>query len=215
MKKKAVIVDYGLGNIFSAQQSFLKVAYDSGLEISVKTTNKPSDVMNADFIVLPGQGAFSSCMMGLKEIPGMIKALEDSVLKNKKPFLGICVGMQLLANIGYENGNYPGLGWIDGAVKKIEVKNLKLPHMGWNSVKLTNKSKIFNFNQENKDFYFVHSYYFDCLDKKNVVGLTNYGFDFASIVAKENIYGVQFHPEKSSDQGLGLIKDFLFYDINS
>jgi glutamine amidotransferase len=209
MKKKTVIVDYGLGNIFSAQQSFLKVAYDSGLEISVKTTNKPNDVMNADFIVLPGQGAFSSCMMGLKEIPGMIKALEDSVLKNKKPFLGICVGMQLLADAGFENGKHLGLGWISGSIKKMEVENLKLPHMGWNNVKIKENSAKMKFNTKNKDFYFVHSYFFDCSNKANIIGTTNYGIDFTSIVAKENIYGVQFHPEKSSDQGLELIRDFL------
>jgi glutamine amidotransferase len=213
MKKQVVIVDYGLGNIVSAQQSFLKVAYENSMEISIKISKNPNEVMGAPYIVLPGQGAFKSCMTGLKEIPGMIDALEESVLKKKIPFLGICVGMQLLANTGYENGEHKGLGWIEGKIKKLEVKNLKLPHMGWNNVKIINKSKKMNFNQENKDFYFVHSYFFDCFDNKNVVGLTSYGLDFASIVAKENIYGVQFHPEKSSDQGLGLIKDFLFYDI--
>ena len=209
MKKKVTIVDYGLGNILSAQQSFLKVIRDNSLEIEVVISNKPDELNNSSHIVLPGQGAFNSCMNGLKNIPGMIEVLEKNVLKKNKPFLGICVGMQLLAEHSYENGNHRGLGWIKGKIKKLKANNLKLPHMGWNNVKFVRKIFEMKFNQENRDFYFVHSYFFDCFDKENIIGLTNYGLDFASIVGKENIYGVQFHPEKSSNQGLGLIKNFL------
>ena len=210
MKKKVVIVDYGLGNIVSAQQSFLKVIKDNQLDAEVIISNQPSDICASSHIVLPGQGAFLSCISGLKKISGVIEALEDSVLINKKPFLGICVGMQLLADLGYENGVHRGLGWIKGSIKKLEVSRLKLPHMGWNNIKIINNSYQMNFNQRKNDYYFVHSYFFDCFDKNNIIAYTQYGSDFPSIVGKENIYGVQFHPEKSSEQGLGLIKNFLF-----
>ena len=123
MNKKITIVDYGLGNIFSAQQSFLKVIFESSLSAEVVVSNLPSDLQNSSHIVLPGQGAFKSCMKGLMEIPGMLRALDKSVINNKRPFLGICVGMQLLAEIGYENEKFEGLGWISGAIKKMEVKN--------------------------------------------------------------------------------------------
>jgi len=209
MKKKITIVDYGLGNIVSAKQSFLKVVAEKNFEAEVVISSNPRDIRESSHIVLPGQGAFESCMNGLKKIPGMIGALEESVIKNKKPFLGICVGMQLLAEKSYENGQHLGLGWIKGSIKKLEVKNLKLPHMGWNSVEIVNQQTNMKFNLENKDLYFVHSYFFECSKKENVVGLTYYGSNFTSIICKENIYGVQFHPEKSSDQGLVLINNFL------
>jgi len=209
MKKKIVIVDYGLGNIVSAQQSFLKIIKDSFFDAEVIISNQPSDICASSHIVLPGQGAFSSCIGGLKNIFGMIDALEESVLIKKKPFLGICVGMQLLAETGYENGVHQGLGWIKGSIKKLKVKKLKLPHMGWNNIQIINNSYEMSFEQKNNDYYFVHSYFFDCFDKKNIIASTQYGLDFPSIIGKENIYGVQFHPEKSSEQGLGLIKNFL------
>ena len=209
MKKKVTIVDYGLGNIISAQQSFLKVIRDNGLEVEVVVSNKPEELNSSSHIVLPGQGAFKSCIDGLKNISGMIKALENNVLQKNKPFLGICVGMQLLAERSCENGDHKGLGWIKGTIKRLNVNSLKLPHMGWNNVRFVKNIFEINLDHENKDFYFVHSYFFDCRDEKNIIGLTNYGLDFASIVGKENIYGVQFHPEKSSNQGLNLIKNFL------
>ena len=209
MRKKVTIVDYGLGNIVSAQQSFLKVAHDNDLEAEIIISNKPSEIYSSSHIVLPGQGAFESCMDGLKNISGMIEALKERVLNNKIPFLGICIGMQLLADKGFERGMHHGLGWIKGSIKKLEVDNMKLPHMGWNNVKIINNSFKMSFMQQNKDFYFVHSYFFDCFDDENIIGLTNYGLNFPSIVGKENIYGVQFHPEKSSVQGLQLIKNFL------
>ena len=209
MKKKVVIVDYGLGNIVSAKQSFLKVVRDKKLNAEVVISNLPSEIYSSSHIVLPGQGAFGSCMDGLKNIDGMIKALEECVLKNHIPFLGICVGMQLLAKESYENGIHEGLGWLNGSIKKLEVENLKLPHMGWNNVKLVSRRSELNFFQENSDFYFVHSYFFDCFDKSNIIALTEYGVLFPSIIGKENIYGVQFHPEKRSAQGLDLINNFL------
>jgi imidazole glycerol-phosphate synthase subunit HisH len=209
MKKKITIVDYGLGNIVSAQQSFLKVIQDNSWHADVIISNNPDDINNSSHIVLPGQGAFKSCMDGLRNISGMIEALEKNVLKKKTPFLGICVGMQLLADESNENGLHNGLGWIHGTIRKIVGNKIKLPHMGWNTLKIQKNSSKMVFKGDTKDFYFVHSYYFECLNEKNIIALTNYGLDFASIVFKENIYGVQFHPEKSSLQGLQLIKNFL------
>ena len=209
MNKNVAIIDYGLGNILSAQQSFLKVANENNLKANVIITNKPADIAESTHIVLPGQGAFESCMKGLSSIPRMINELTKSVIINKIPFLGICVGMQLLANISYENGEHKGLGWIEGQIKKLSVNNLKLPHTGWNEVKIINDNNKLIEGKKLNDYYFVHSYFFDSKHNKNIIGTTNYGKDFTSFVSKENIYGVQFHPEKSSKQGLELIKNFL------
>ena len=209
MKKKVAIIDYGLGNIVSAQQSFIKDAREHNLNVDVVITNDVETINNSTHIVLPGQGAFNSCIEGLKSIDGMIDSLENNVLNKKKPFLGICVGMQLLAEEGRENGTHNGLGWIKGSTKKLKPSNLKLPHMGWNNVNVINKNFDMDFPIDNLDFYFVHSYYFDCENNINKIGETTYGIDFTSFVSKENIYGVQFHPEKSSDQGLEIIKNFL------
>lgn len=208
MKKKIAIIDYGLGNVLSAQQSFNKVIKENNLSASTTITKDPNLIDSSTHVVLPGQGAFKSCMSGLEKVSGMVDSLEKFALKNKKPFLGICVGMQLLAIDSEENGNHLGLGWIKGHIKKMPTKKLKMPHMGWNEVmpKLKTKSRL---DFKKSDYYFVHSYYFECDDEKNILAYTNYGINFASIVFKENIYGVQFHPEKSSDQGLGLIKSFI------
>ena len=208
MKKIITIVDYGLGNILSAKQSFIKVIKNKNIDVEVKISNKPSDLVNSSHIVLPGQGAFKSCIDGLKNISGMIDCLNENVCIKQKPFLGICVGMQLLASESEENGKHKGLNWIKGYIKKLPSRNLKMPHMGWNEVKTkqTTDSKL---EIKNTDYYFVHSYYFDCEESKNIVAYSHYGIDFASIIYKENIYGVQFHPEKSSDQGLGIIESFI------
>ena len=208
MKKYIVIVDYGLGNIRSAEQSLKKIVNENNLDAEVVITNIAKDIYLSSHIILPGQGAFKTCMDGLKNIKGMIDALSQNVLIQKKPFLGICVGMQLLATKSYENGTHQGLGWIDGEIIKIPHTNLKLPHMGWNEV-LTKKENKLTKGEEEKNYYFVHSYYFECKSTKNEIASTNYGLNFTSIVSKENIYGVQFHPEKSSSQGLRLIRNFI------
>ena len=209
MKKKIIIVDYGLGNIRSAEQSLNRVTEEFNLNAEVKITNDAKEINSATHIVLPGQGAFLSCINGLINIPGMIEELSESVLIKKKPFLGICVGMQLLANISYEHGEHLGLGWIEGEIKMLPKNNIKLPHMGWNEVNIINNDNNLIEQNEVNDFYFVHSYYFDCKQRENVIGTTDYGINFTSFISKENIYGVQFHPEKSSRQGLELIKNFL------
>ena len=206
--KKITIVDYGSGNVLSAQKSFIKIAKDNNIEIDVLISKKLNDVKNSTHIVLPGQGAFSTCMNGLKKTDGLIDELSEFALIKKKPFLGICVGMQMLAKKSEENGDHEGLGWIDGQIKLLPGDNLKLPHMGWNLVIPTN-SKYNNLISTKNDYYFVHSYYFECADKDNILAETKYGTNFASIVGKENIYGVQFHPEKSSSQGLNLLKEFI------
>ena len=206
--KKITIVDYGSGNVLSAQKSFIKIAKDNNIEVDVLISKKLNDVKNSTHIVLPGQGAFSTCMNGLKKTDGLIDELSEFALIKKKPFLGICVGMQMLAKKSEENGDHEGLGWIDGQIKLLPGDNLKLPHMGWNLVIPTN-SKYNNLISTKNDYYFVHSYYFECADKDNILAETKYGTNFASIVGKENIYGVQFHPEKSSSQGLNLLKEFI------
>ena len=204
--KQITIVDYGSGNILSAQKSFIKVTNDNNIESKVIISNDLKDIKKSTHIVLPGQGAFSTCMRGLNNTPGLVDELYDFAIEKQKPFLGICVGMQMLANDSEENGLHKGLGWIDGHIKALPCVNLKMPHMGWNIVEPKNSSKLI---KTSEDYYFVHSYYFECQNKENILAETCYGINFASIVGKENIYGVQFHPEKSSSQGLRLIKNFL------
>ncbi len=202
------IVDYGLGNIQSAHQSFKKIITDNSIDARVLISSTPKEISNSTHVVLPGQGAFKSCISSLNKINGMIDVLNEFALNKKKPFLGICVGMQLLATDSEENGKHKGLNWIAGNIKKLPEKKLKMPHMGWNEV-IPQKSANNKLILDNKDYYFVHSYYFDCKNKNNIMAYSKYGIDFPSIVFKENIYGVQFHPEKSSTQGLRLIKSFI------
>ena len=200
------IVDYGSGNVLSAQQSFIKVTNDNKIEAKVLISKNLNDIKNSTHIVLPGQGAFSTCMSGLKNTPGLVEELYNFAIIKQKPFLGICVGMQMLAIDSEENGLHQGLGWIKGNIKILPDNKLKMPHMGWNIVNPINNNKLIN---TPKDYYFVHSYYFECQNKENIMAESQYGINFASIVGKENIYGVQFHPEKSSSQGLNLIKNFI------
>ena len=205
--KKITIIDYGSGNVLSAQKSFVKIANENNIISKVIISNNVNEIKDSTHIVLPGQGAFSTCMTGLKNIKGLIDELYNHAINKKKPFLGICVGMQMLANKSEEKGLHQGLGWIEGKIKRLPDTNLKMPHMGWNIVKpVTNNNNLI---KKPDDYYFVHSYYFECAQKENILAETQYGINFSSIVAKENIYGVQFHPEKSSSQGLNLIKKFM------
>ena len=206
--KKIVIVDYGLGNIRSVEQSLKKIIEQDKQNTEVNIINNAKDLSLASHVILPGQGAFASCMKGLKNIPGMVDELSENILIQKKPFLGICVGMQLLANVGYENGKHTGLGWVSGEIKKMSQDNLKLPHMGWNEVVIKKENDLIREKKTN-NYYFVHSYYFECASNENEVATTEYGLNFASVISKENIYGAQFHPEKSSLNGLKLLKNFI------
>ena len=207
MKKNITIVDYGSGNILSAKQSFAKVIKTNNYDAEVNISGNPEVIKKSTHIILPGQGAFKTCISGLRSIPGMLDAINEFAIENKKPFFGICVGMQLLADNSEENGNHQGLGWISGTIKKLPSKKLKMPHMGWNSIKVLDGH--FKIKPAETDYYFVHSYYFNCNNKANILAETNYGINFPSIINKENIYGTQFHPEKSSIQGLNIIKSFL------
>ena len=207
MKKKITIVDYGSGNLLSAQQSFIKAASSIGVDAEIQISNNPKNLELSTHVVLPGQGAFKTCMDGIQKIPGMEDELNKFVKIKQRPFFGICVGMQLLAESSEENGNHQGLGWIDGTIKKLPGTDIKLPHMGWNNIKIINKNS--QIKPAENDYYFVHSYYFDCTNSDDILAKTKYAINFPSIINKENIYGCQFHPEKSSNQGLNIIKDFI------
>ena len=206
MKKKITIVDYGSGNLLSAKQSFVKVGSEMCIRDRIKISSDPRTIKESTHVVLPGQGAFKTCIDGIQKISGMQDQLNEFVTIKKKPFFGICVGMQLLAEISEENGIHQGFGWIKGRIKKIPSKKIKMPHMGWNKIKVVNNHPLIK--PEETDYYFVHSYYFDCLNKQDIVAETEYGINFASIVNKENVYGCQFHPEKSGKNGISLIKNF-------
>lgn len=217
---KTVIIDYGSGNLHSTLKAFEKAVAtkDSGSPSTINhqpstsiLSNNAFDLQSATHIVLPGVGAFADCMNGLSKLPGMIAALENEVLKNKKPFLGICVGMQLLAEKGFENGEYKGLGWISGAVRMVKPndKSLKIPHMGWNDLNIKRAHPFVEGVKTGDHAYFTHSYQFECGDGNDVVASVDYGGDITAIIARDNIIGTQFHPEKSQNLGLRLISNFL------
>jgi len=207
--KKAVIIDYESGNLHSTQKSFEKIGKETGHIVSV--SSNPQDLNDADHIILPGVGAFADCISGLKSIDGMIESLNKNVLEDKKPFLGICVGMQLLAKQGLEHGTQIGLGWIDAVVKPIDNadEELKIPHMGWNELKVTGESPLIANIDASSHAYFVHSYYMDVNEEDVVVATTDYGNEITAMVSKGNIYGTQFHPEKSQETGFTIIRNFL------
>lgn len=212
-KTSVVIIDYGSGNLRSAAKAFEKIGRDVGLDADIVISDKAQDLSAASHIVLPGQGAFGDCMNGLRQ-SGLIEALEDNVLNKGKPFLGICVGMQLLADEGLEGGVHQGLGWIGGTVRAMQPADaaLKIPHMGWNTLELTNAGKThpaLKFVQDGTHFYYVHSYCFHCANPDHILGQSQYGGAVAGIIGRDNILGVQFHPEKSHDAGLALIGDFM------
>ncbi len=220
MARTIAIVDYGSGNLRSAAKAFDFVLREENISGASLITSNAEDIAKADRIVLPGQGAFGDCIAGLKKVDGMVGALEESVLRRGVPFFGICVGMQLLATKGHEFGEHDGLGWISGDVRKMTPNDasLKIPHMGWNAMKIpTNSSHpvLQSITKKHEkaalDFYFVHSFVFDCKDTANIVGLCDYGGDFTAMVAKDNMIGTQFHPEKSQQAGLDLIRGFLHW----
>lgn len=202
--KKVVIIDYKIGNIGSIINMFKKIG------VEAKLSSNKDEIFNAEKLILPGVGSFDNGMKNLRE-SGLIEVLNNKVLKDNTPLLGICLGMQLLMESS-EEGKERGLGWIDGEVKKFcfgENKDkLKVPHMGWNTVVPTNKETLYKgFDEENR-FYFVHSYHVVCKNKENILGTSHFGYDFTSSIYKNNIFGVQFHPEKSHKFGMQLLKNF-------
>ena len=204
------IIDYGSGNLRSAQKAFERVASELSLKSEVMLTANAADVAAADHIVLPGVGAFADCEAGLGALEGMTEALRERVLIGGTPFLGICVGMQLLATSGYERAVTNGLDWLPGHVQKLEVDNtaLKIPHMGWNTINVLKGHKVLE-GLDGESVYFLHSYAFRPDDIGNCLATTTHGASFASVVGYNNVIGTQFHPEKSQHVGLRLIKNFL------
>jgi glutamine amidotransferase len=208
------IIDYGSGNLHSAAKAFERAAREGGSELAIKVTARPEDVADADRIVLPGVGAFADCKRGLEEVPGMIDALEEAVQERGKPFLGICVGLQLMAERGLEHGVTPGLGWIKGEVRAIAPSDpdLKVPHMGWNTLRVVRANPLLEgipTGEGGLHAYFVHSYHLVPEEKADLVASTDYGGPITAFVAKDNMAGTQFHPEKSQKLGLALIANFL------
>ncbi|RPG06143.1 MAG: imidazole glycerol phosphate synthase subunit HisH [Pelagibacteraceae bacterium TMED267] len=202
------IVDYNSGNISSVINSFKEVAKD---KVNIEVTSDLNKIKSSDKVVLPGQGSFKSCLDALNNISGLVDVLNEFTINNKKPLLGICVGLQMFADIGYEETKTKGLGWIAGEVSKIDNQNgkYKLPHIGWNQINIVKDSKIFKDIENNSHMYFVHSYEFIPKDKSVISGTTDYSSNIVCSVEKENIFGTQFHPEKSDKIGLKIIDNFI------
>ena len=202
------IVDYKSGNISSVINSFKEVAKE---KVNIEVTSNPNKIKSSDKVVLPGQGSFKSCVEALNNIDGLSDTLNEFTIINKKPLLGICVGLQMFADIGYEETETKGLGWISGKVSKIDNQDgkFKLPHIGWNEINIITDSKIFKDIENNSHMYFVHSYEFIPNDKKVISATTDYSSNIVCSVEKENIFGTQFHPEKSDKTGLKIINNFI------
>ena len=202
------IVDYNSGNISSVINSFQEVAKD---KVNIEVTSDLNKIKSGDKIVLPGQGSFKSCVDALNSIDGLVDILNDFVISKKKPLFGICVGLQMFADIGYEEKETKGLGWISGKVLKIDNQNgkYKLPHIGWNQINIIKDTKIFKDIENNSHMYFVHSYEFIPEDKNVISATTDYSSNIVCSVEKENIFGTQFHPEKSDKIGLKMIDNFI------
>ena len=202
------IVDYKSGNISSVINSFKEVAKN---KVNIEVTSDLNKIKSSDKVVLPGQGSFKSCIDALYTINGLVETLNDFAIKDKKPLLGICVGLQMFADIGYEETETKGLGWIPGKVTKIDNQNgkYKLPHIGWNEINILKDSRIFKDIKDKSHMYFVHSYEFVPSDKNTVSATTNYSSNHVCALEKDNIFGTQFHPEKSDKIGLKIIDNFI------
>jgi imidazole glycerol-phosphate synthase subunit HisH len=202
------IVDYGAGNLRSAEKALAEAANGSA---RVVVTSDPDAVRKADRIVLPGVGAFADCKRGLDSLPGMVEALEDAVIRQGKPFLGICVGMQLMASVGVEFGEHKGLDWIKGKVVVLDPadRSLRIPQMGWNNLELKRAHPALADTRAGDHAYFVHSYHFVAERPQDVVATVDYGGPVTAVIGRDNLLGVQFHPEKSQHVGLALLARFL------
>lgn len=208
------IIDYGSGNLHSARKAFERAAHESGAGSNITVTSDPDVVRRADRIVLPGVGAFADCRHGLDATQGMVEALRETVIEKGRPFLGICVGMQLLATRGLEYETTQGLDWIGGDVVELQPSDpaLKVPHMGWNTIDLARDHAVFAglaTGEKGLHAYFVHSYHLNAASPSSVLATANYGGTVTAAVGRDNIIGTQFHPEKSQKLGLGLIGNFL------
>ncbi|MGZ9034623.1 MAG: imidazole glycerol phosphate synthase subunit HisH [Rhodospirillales bacterium] len=206
------IVDYGSGNLRSAAKAFERAVTEAGVDAEIRVTADPADILSAGHVVLSGVGAFADCRRGLDAVPGMVEALRRAVLDQGRPFLGICVGMQLLADVGREHGDHAGLGWIRGEVARIAPADpaLKIPHMGWNELAVARPGHpLLAGVGDGAHAYFVHSYAFICARDVDVLARVDYGGPITAVIGRDNIVGTQFHPEKSQAVGLRLIANFL------
>ena len=210
-----LIIDYGSGNIKSVYNSVKKILNNYNISIEVKVSNNLLEIKNSYKIILPGVGSFNQCMDRINKTEDLVGTLTDQIITKKKPFLGICVGMQILADYGYENKKTKGLSWINGEVKSLKnftdhSQNLKIPHMGWNNLSVNSKTiNLLHDITDEDQFYFVHSYFFDIKNKKNIICNTKYGIDIPAIINDDNIFGFQFHPEKSGRSGLKILYNWL------
>jgi len=206
---RAALIDYGSGNLASAAKALARAGSSTGHEIV--TTADPEIVREAERIILPGVGAFADCMNGLSAVPGMVEVLREKVLLDGAPFLGICVGMQLLATVGREFGDHAGLGWIAGEVVKITPSDpaLKIPHMGWNELKILRRHALLEGIPAGTNVYFVHSFQLKPALEEDLLATADYGGPLTALVGDANIVGTQFHPEKSQAMGLKLLENFL------
>jgi len=209
------LIDYGSGNLRSAAKAIARAATDAAIPLDLRVTSRVEDVRAADRIVLPGVGAFADCYRGLAALDGMIPALEEAVLKRARPFLGICVGMQLMAERGLEHGVHAGLGWISGSVEEMQPADpaLKVPHMGWNELQLPGGKPsvhpVLAGISEGAHAYFVHSYHFRVADPAHLLASVDYGGPLAAVIGRDTLIGTQFHPEKSQATGLRFLTNFL------
>ena len=209
-----LIIDYGSGNIKSVYNSVKKTLQSYDKFAKIKVSSNLVEIKKADKIILPGVGSFDQCMNRIKKINDLVETLNYQIVTSKKPFLGICVGMQILADYGYENRKTKGLSWINGNVKSLKnftdhSQNLKIPHMGWNNLIINRENNLLKNITFDDQFYFVHSYFFDIKNNKNIICNTEYGMNIPAIVNEDNIFGFQFHPEKSGISGLKILYNWL------
>jgi len=209
------IVDYGTGNLNSVSKAIEAAATQTNIKINIKISNNPRDILDSDRVILPGQGSYRQCVLGVKNIPGLWDSINEFVLIKKKPIFGICVGMQLFSDQGFEEEITKGFGWIKGSVKKIKLNNkdLKLPHIGWNEVNILKKNDLFSDIKDLAHFYFVHSYSFEAENINDVICTVDYEKPIVAALLKKNIFGTQFHPEKSQENGIKLLSKFLSWNL--
>jgi len=208
---KVAIIDYGSGNLRSVAKAFERAANDSGVSATIEVTGNAQDVRAADRLVLPGVGAYADCRSGLEAVEGLHEALNEAVLEKAHPFLGICVGMQLMATVGREFGNTQGFDWIKGEVAPLTPNDpaLKIPHMGWNDLEMVGEHPLFDGIESGQHAYFVHSFHYVPDDANDVRARVDYGGPVTAAVGRDNMFGTQFHPEKSQALGLSFIANFL------
>ena len=209
-----VIINYNSGNLASLVNSILKTAQKYEIDCKVDISNKSKKILNADRVILPGVGDFYNCKKQLQKIKNIDEILDEYIKKKERPFLGICIGMQLMAKVSYERSKNEGLGFFDSEVKLIKKtsKKIKVPHMGWNDVYMEKDRKVLFSSLNNNNFYFVHSYHMQCKNKEEILAHVNYGEKLVAAVCKNNIIGVQFHPEKSQIIGQKFLKEFLVWN---